>query len=162
MVCSKCGKEIEKGTKFCPGCGTEVKGVKVEKANVEVASNPGDIKTFNIISYIGILWIIGIFCGSKKNSHVRFHVGQGILVSILGVALGIVSSILTAIIYATCQQRLFGYTIGGLSGIGYFLLVLVNLATIGITAFYMVIGIMNAVKGQDKKLPIIGNLAFYK
>ena len=31
MFCSKCGKEVEKGVKFCPGCGTKVAETKTEE-----------------------------------------------------------------------------------------------------------------------------------
>lgn len=32
MFCSKCGKEVEKGTKFCPGCGEKIEEKKVVEA----------------------------------------------------------------------------------------------------------------------------------
>ena len=32
MICSKCGKEVEKGTKFCPGCGEKIEEKKVVEA----------------------------------------------------------------------------------------------------------------------------------
>lgn len=43
MFCNKCGKEIEKGTKFCPGCGEKVvekKEEKVAEPKKVVASEP--------------------------------------------------------------------------------------------------------------------------
>ena len=35
MFCSKCGKEIEDGAKFCPGCGAAIKDTVGNKKNSE-------------------------------------------------------------------------------------------------------------------------------
>lgn len=38
-------------------------------------------KTYNILAYVGILWLIGLL-SAKDQPDVRFHVNQGILLSI--------------------------------------------------------------------------------
>ena len=39
-------------------------------------------KLFSILAYIGILWLIGLLC-DKDNETVKFHVNQGIWLTIL-------------------------------------------------------------------------------
>lgn len=166
MFCSNCGNKLEEGVKFCSSCGFDISGNQKVKKEVKPLTPEemmeGDRKIFKIVSYIGILWILGIFCGSKNDSKVRFHVGQGIILTLGFVAVGIVSAILSAIVFATCQNTLFGHVIGGLNPIGTVLIVLINLVCYGAYIFYMVCGLINAVKGREKALPLIGNLAFYK
>ena len=171
MFCKECGAKLEKDAKFCPKCGANVGNVKEEKEVKEKKTTKGltkdeiiagDTKVFKIVSYLGLLWILGIFCGSKNDPKVRLHVGQGIILSIAFVAVSIVAGILDAIIVATCTSvSFFGFSTG-ISMLGLFLLGLVNLACYGAYIFYVVIGIINAAKDNDKKLPLIGNLAFYK
>jgi len=38
-------------------------------------------KTYNILAYIGILWLVGLL-SAKDQPDVRFHVNQGIILSI--------------------------------------------------------------------------------
>ncbi len=169
MFCKECGAKLSEGAKFCPKCGTkcgEVKKEKVEKKQTKSLTKDeiiaGDTKVFKIVSYLGILWILGIFCGSKNDPKVRFHVGQGIILTLGLVAVSIVSAILSAIIVATCTTVSFFGISAGISGLGMFLLGLVNLVCYGAYIFYVVYGIVNAAKDKENKLPLIGNLAFYK
>ncbi len=50
----------------------------------------------------------------------------------------------------------------GISLLGKVLLAIVNLAYYGACIFYIVTGIIHAAKDKEEKLPLIGNLAFYK
>lgn len=168
MFCKECGAKLEEGAKFCSKCGAsfEQTETKKEKKVVKELTKDeiiaGDTKIFKIVSYLGILWILGIFCGSKNDSKVRFHVGQGIILTLGFVAVSIVSGILSAIIFATCAQVSFLGVNLGLNMVGTVLLALINIACYGAYIFYVVLGIINAAKDQEKKLPLIGNLAFYK
>lgn len=87
---------------------------------------------FSVLSYIGILWLIGLLA-DKENAAVRFHVNQGILLTILS----LVSSVLAVI-------PIVGAILSGVLGIVGFVL--------------MILGILNAVKKEQKPLPLIGNL----
>lgn len=165
MFCSKCGNELEKGVKFCPKCGANTANEGVKKVTKELSKDEiiaGDTKVFKVVSYLGLLWILGIFCGSKYDEKVRFHVGQGIILTIALVVLSIVASILNAIIFSTCAQISFFGINAGLNTLGKILLAVVNLACYGSYIFYVVLGIINAVKDNKKELPLIGKLAFYK
>lgn len=168
MFCKECGAKLEEGAKFCSKCGAsfEQTETKKEKKVVKELTKDeiiaGDTKIFKIVSYLGILWILGIFCGSKNDSKVRFHVGQGIILTLGFVAVSIVSGILSAIIVATCATTSFFGVNLGLNLVGIVLISIVNIACYGAYIFYVVLGIINAAKDQEKKLPLIGNLAFYK
>ena len=91
-------------------------------------------KTTAIISY---LWIIGlviafIMNNDKKNSFASFHIRQMIGLSIL--------SIINSFILA----RFIGYYVTG--AIGLVLLVL------------WIIGLIGAVQGEEKKIPVLGDM----
>ena len=102
MFCKECGKKMPEDSKFCPECGTNNSAKKTVKKETKKVTKEltkeqiieGDTKVFKIVSYIGILWILGLFCGSKNDSKVRFHVGQGIILTIACVAAGIVAGII--------------------------------------------------------------------
>ncbi len=124
-------------------------------------------KTYSIMSYIGILWLFGLLASPEKfDKRVRFNVGQGIMASIVSVACSVIAAILSAIFNAifTTEQTLWGY------GTGYYetsatagiLSTLVWLIAVGISAFFMVYGIVKVSQNKDCYLPIIGKLAFYK
>ena len=70
MFCSECGKENQKGAKFCEDCGAELisNATEVKKS---IPKKPMDKKTktlIGIVSLIVILLIMGcVFLGSKSN-----------------------------------------------------------------------------------------------
>lgn len=168
MFCKECGAKLEKGTKFCSSCGTscgETKAKSTKKVTKELPKDEileKDRKVFKIVSYLGLLWILGLFCGSKNDSKVRFHVGQGIILTIAIFAASIVVGILSLIIVSTCAEVSFFGITAGVNMIGKVLLAIIYIAYYGAWIFYTVLGIVNAAKGKENKLPLIGNLAFYK
>lgn len=164
MFCSKCGNELEKGAKFCSKCGASIGSEETKKVTKELSKDEiiaGDTKVFKVVSYLGLLWILGLFCGSKYDEKVRFHVGQGIILTIALVAVSIVAAILNAIIFSVFSDVSF-FGINTLNTFGRILFAVVNLACYGSYIFYVVLGIINAVKDNKKELPLIGKLAFYK
>ena len=92
---------------------------------------------------------------------VRFHVGQGIILSIVQVGLGIVAGILNAIIGAVFSRSVLGYNFG-VSTVGVVLIGLISFLTAAVCITFMVLGIVNVARGKDQYLPIIGRFAFYK
>jgi len=127
-------------------------------------ANPTDSnKGACILAYIGFLWIISIILNSDNNETVRFHIGQGIIVTIVTVILNVIVTIVnTAIITSmfTTQQTILG--IPTVSGTGLMIMTVLNLAAWGISIAFMIIGLMNVSKGVKKELPIIGKWAFYR
>ena len=105
-----------------------------------------DNKLITILAYLGLLFLIPYFV--KKNSKfARFHCNQGLVLLITAAialtATGIVSAIFGAI------------------RLGWLGTILMTLAELGWLAF-IVIGIINVVKGETKELPLIGKFRILK
>ena len=168
--CGKCGAEV-KDSKFCTVCGAEAVspeqavpvgpgaqqtdlGEKLKNLNDTADTTnqfeKSDIeqnKTMAILSYFGILVLIPIFV-TPNSKFVRFHANQGLILFIIEVAFIIVQAILRGIIFAISWRLSFLLTIVSLIWIP-----LVILA---------ILGIVNAVNGRAKELPIIGKIKILK
>jgi uncharacterized membrane protein len=103
-----------------------------------VATDESNTMVMSILAYIGILVLIPLLV-AKDNPTVKFHIKQGLVLFIAQVALYVVGSMS------------YGMMFGMLAPI----MTLVNLALIVLA----IIGIVNAVKKQEKELPLIGSLA---
>lgn len=121
---------------------------KVEQKNV---------KLYSILSYIGILWIVGVLVKEKDNKTVKFHVGQGMLLTIMSIAISIINRLVIANIFTTTNYIL-GVPYTTVSGFG----VLIESALYLVVFVLMIIGIVNAANGKEEELPVIGQFAFYK
>ena len=102
MFCKQCGNKLEEGAKFCNGCGAAVtpENNNVQSVQPTQASSNDNTKVFKVLSYFGLLFLIGMFVKEKDDKSVRFHVGQGMILCIAGVATSIVYSIISAIAVA--------------------------------------------------------------
>ena len=187
MKCPTCGLEIHGNIKFCPNCGTPITPVGVEpqpqptpepepipepepepipESTPEPVPTPQPVveppvqtgapnsmeKTLALEAYLGILVLAPLF-GAKKSPFVRFHVNQGIVLFAISLILSILmgfNSIIMAAIGALWSSIIFGLFNG-----------LYGLVLCGVTAL-AIIGIINAIKGKMKKLPIIGNMKILK
>ena len=105
-------------------------------------------KIFHILSYITVLFIISLFIPEKDNKAVKFHCGQGMILTILDIAAGIVLSIL-------------GSILGWIAIIGVLLSIISTLVGIAVLVL-IIIGIVNAINDKEEPLPVIGKYAFYK
>ena len=155
MFCNKCGKEIPENSV----CDCE------QNAGQQIQAAPADNKKiYCILSYIGILWLVGLLVQEKNDPKVRFHVGQGIILSIINIGLVITISILLAILSPILNQKVsLGFmTVYNNSTTYIAIYTILWVGTWAITLALMILGIVNAVNGKENKLPIIGNFAFYK
>ena len=89
-------------------------------------------KAFAILSYFGILFLIGLLA-AKENKFVQYHVNQGILLLLFNIVCSIVSVI-----------PFIGWIVGIVGSIFGFVL--------------FILGIVNSAKGEAKPLPPIGKL----
>ncbi len=121
---------------------------KVEQKNV---------KLYSILAYIGILWIAGVIVKEKDNKTVKFHVGQGMLLTIMSVAISIFNNLVISSIFTTTKY-VWGVPYTTVSGFG----LLIEFALYALVFVLMIIGIMNASNGKEEELPVIGQFAFYK
>ncbi|MBQ5953474.1 MAG: zinc ribbon domain-containing protein [Lachnospiraceae bacterium] len=147
--CPNCGNKLDGDPAFCPSCGTRLKAARSQKTDysddLKKAAetlkdltdtpdttdhyDPRDIsenKLMGILCYLSILWLIPFFA-AKDSPFVRFHLNQGLLVLIVGIA----SSILHFI-------PVVGWVVS-------------------VAAFALaVIGIVYVCQGKVQELPLIG------
>lgn len=131
--------------------------------------DPQDIELNNrlsLLSYLGILVLVPIFL-VKRSRFARFHANQGLVLLIAGIVsdlallvlkliAGALRSGLMALLYRIDGSRVLiamGAVLGGVvSGVFWILSVLISVALI----VFAVLGIVNAVKGRARELPLIG------
>jgi uncharacterized membrane protein len=135
VICKQCGKQIPDDAQYCEGCGAPVKPVEGE-----VQEN----KVIFILAYLGILFFLPLVTTPNSKAG-RFHANQGLVLLITGIAGQIVFSILQAI---TWRLWILVSLLSTVWGIALFAL--------------MVIGMINANKGLQKPLPVIGNIRILK
>jgi uncharacterized membrane protein len=164
--CTNCGKPLGRGAKFCPSCGTAASGKssKTGAQNQKVKASPKDVednKGMAIIAYL--LFFVPLITGDhKKSPFVRFHTNQGTVLFLTAVALVIVRSIIWAIIRAIFFRDIYSvYSYSSWAGILGFVSTLSWLVGLAVTAL-CVIGIINAVNGNMKPLPLIGKFTIIK
>lgn len=135
--------------------------IKVKQNNNQPGPQPvkQDTKIYKILSYIGILWIIGLVVPDvKDDADVKFHVGQGMLLTIGSIALNTIISIARGIL-SLITGALY---IDVLSILVNIFFVIVYIAIEGVILFFMIKGIINANDNKQEPLPFIGKYAFYK
>lgn len=125
----------------------------IAKQPVEESVQPNSMeKTLALESYLGILVLAPIF-GGKKSKFVRFHANQGLILCIISAALTILMSF-NSLIMAAVYSTFISVLLGILNGV-------YGLALCGVTAL-CIIGIIHAVKGKMKELPIVGKFKILK
>lgn len=96
-------------------------------------------KGMGILAYF--IFFIPLLVESSKNSpYAKFHVNQGLLIVLAGIAVNIIGSLTTVI--------LIGFLILPVGGIAVFVL--------------WVMGLLNAINGVAKPLPLIGGITLIK
>ncbi len=167
--CGNCGAQIQEGIKFCPSCGQLVGGAPTQTMTQTTPAAPEsqvyappvmpgapmqtDIqdaqenKAMAVLAYI--LFFIPLLTGAHKTSvFARYHTNQGTVLAITSIiwsiAYGILSAILVFIPY-----------------IGWLLMIIIGLTGF-ILPVFCIVGIVNAVNGQMKPLPIVGKFTIVK
>lgn len=91
-------------------------------------------KVTDIVSYITLLgWAIAYFAGDRENS--RFHLNQALVLNIAEIALGLLTKIFS--------RGLFGLVL--------------DLVDVALFVLW-VMGLVAACKGEERKLPVLGEL----
>jgi len=107
-----------------------------------------DNKIMGILAYLGILVLVPIFA-AKESPFARYHSNQGLVLLIAVVVISIAVSIL-GVIFAFISLALS------------IIITLLN-AVIGLGSLVlMIMGIINAVNGVMKELPLIGKFKILK
>lgn len=150
MFCTNCGQKIEDGAKFCQYCGSpaqqESAGTNTSYTQPESIPeynadgfDKDDIesnKLFAMFSYIGFLFIVPLII-APDSQYARFHANQGINLFVAQIICGLV-----------CTIPVIGWVLGGIAEVASVVLV--------------IIGILNAVTGNAKELPIVGKYRILK
>ena len=166
--CGNCGTKIDDNAKFCPGCGQAVEAPATEQIKTEATEQPkaeqaqgqqndlsakvanlnntkdttdqfdkDDIeknKAMGLLAYI--LFFIPLLA-AKDSPFARYHANQGLVLFICG----LISSLLWII-------PILGWIIAPILSI--------------VITVLAVIGIINALNGKAKELPIIGKFKILK
>lgn len=93
-------------------------------------------KLLAAISYIGFLFLVPLLV-AKDDAFARYHANQGLVLFLAGIVIGIIAII-----------PIIGWIISLVGGVATFV--------------FMILGIVNAVKGEMKPLPLIGGIEIIK
>ena len=104
-------------------------------------------KILSLLSYISLLFLIPMFC-AKDSKFARFHVNQGIVLFICELIVGLVGWVL-------------GLILGIIPFVGVVLGILLAVVTWVVELVFLalaILGIVNAVQGKAKELPLLGGI----
>lgn len=181
--CSKCGAELNGGGNFCPSCGAPVeKAQRTEQSQQNQQTQSGfgatisslndtpdstvdydktDIdqnKLMAALSYLGPLVFIPLFV-KKDSPYVQYHAKQGINMFAVWVA-DVIISILLGFIRVRKIRYIWGFPYEYM-GTPWFVSMITCLLSLAVAAL-AIIGIVNALSGKAKQLPIIGGISILK
>ena len=105
-------------------------------------------KGMAVLAYFGILVLIPMFA-AKQDPFARYHANQGLVLFILTMISSVLSNVLTSILIEI--SPVLTLVVSGLFGI----------LTL-IFCIFALVGIIHAVKGQTKPLPLIGGIKLLK
>ncbi len=153
--CGNCGTKVDEGVKFCPGCGnamatpaaeqqTQTQSPAVEKQATAQTQAPAafeakDIENNKIMAVLAYILFLIPLLAAKESPYAKFHTNQGLILFIAGIAVSIVGSIIPLL--------------------GWFLILPVGGLIVGILG---IMGIINALTGKAKELPVIGQFKLLK
>ena len=156
--CPKCNFENWDDAAVCTGCGHRFDAG--ENGGEQSSKN---WKLYSIFSYISIFWLLGMLIPPDKfDPRVRFHVGQGIIASIVNAAIGFILSgvaFILGLIFGIITANASSTALSVICGL---IIWLVILAGCALTLILPIIGIINVCKNKQEKLPLVGKFAFYK
>lgn len=146
-ICRKCGAQVTDGVMACPQCGAPmIEPPKTPQQDVE------QNKVMAVLAYVGILVLIPILA-AKESKFARFHANQGLILLITGVAFSIFVPVVIKIV------AFISYVLAGIVGIALGIALVLAWLLLFVLA---IIGIINAVKGEFKQLPLIGQFQILK
>lgn len=184
--CKNCGTNLPEGATFCSSCGTPVANEAAQAQTQQTAPQPqqyqantqqaapqqpvsadADVqnnKFMAVLAYIGILVLIPLFA-AKNSKFAQFHARQGLTLAIIEVAYSIVTAIINAILGAVLPPvEKYSLWLGYYTTPNPVASIISAIFGIASIAFLVlaIIGIVNAVKGEEKELPVIGKIDFIK
>ena len=102
-----------------------------------------DAKVTGIVSYISwVGWLVAFLAGDKEGA--KFHLNQALVLMIAMTVLPIVSAV-----------------VGFIPIVGFIVRLVAGLCCLVLLAF-RIVGLVGAIKGEEKSVPIIGNIQLLK
>lgn len=147
--CNKCKHVLEEGSQFCPHCGSHV---NAGPTIGEESYDPQDVqsnKGLAFLSYFGLLLLVPLFV-RRNSKFVRFHLNQGLILFII--------SVIIDILHRICNYIFVLYIIPTLSLTVQTLLFACDIFTVVLA----IMGMVYALQGKAKELPIIGKINLIK
>lgn len=117
-------------------------------------------KYINILSYLGILFLIPLFT-AKGSKYTRFHVNQGLVLFIVEVAYNIIRAIFMTILSASMFAGDYYYMFSPMYGLYALINTILSIVNLAFTAL-AIYGIYNTCTGKVKELPVIGKFRILK
>lgn len=177
--CPRCGAPLSADSQFCVNCGANVMQNAASGASngavdrvvgffkalnnttdYTMQCNPNDAgsnQVMGILAYIPLLFLIPYFA-AKNSVFAKFHANQGLLCTIVLLALGLVNTVIGLIV-----GLIFGIgSIIFLQVIGDIICWIIGIASAAIFLYFMIIGIINAANRKLKELPLIGSFRLIK
>ncbi len=148
-ICKNCGAPIDDGATECRYCRTPV-GATPNMVNNSYSqgnafnnrqgrSDEEEHKIHAVVAYLGILVLIPIFA-APGSEFAKFHANQGLVLFL--------TSIISTVVFGFLPNWFIFKGLHSLISIGVFAL--------------MIVGIINAVNGERKELPVIGSIKILK
>lgn len=147
LICAKCGAELDGDVKVCPACGADLEADKKYDAVADESYDEQDVeanKIYSILAYMGFLTLVPLFA-AKDSKYAKFHTNQGLILLICELIAAVISTVLWFI-----------------PVVGTVLSLVIGLPLYLVTVILMVVGILNAYKGEAKQLPVIGQFELIK
>lgn len=169
MICTQCGTQNPDNGAFCVGCGQALQQAAPQYAPPpqqyaapaaapvdDEAKDAQDNKIMGILAYLSWLVLVPIF-DAKDSKYAKFHANQGVVLAAGELAIWILQAIVRAIFPYHYSATLL-YTRGPIYGI---LSAVFWIAQIGLYVL-AIIGLLAAIKGEKKELPLIGKFKILK
>ncbi len=152
LTCKQCGTQVEDGVMNCTNCGAPIEAPVQQNQPIDLSErfnefnntadttseyDAQDIEKNKVMAVLAYILFFIPLLAAKDSKFARFHTNQG-LVLFIG---GIISSVVAVI-------PVIGWIVAPIAG-----LVITVLA---------VIGIINALNGRAKELPVIGKFKILK
>lgn len=152
LTCKQCGTQVEDGVMNCTNCGAPIESPVQQNQPIDLSEkfnefnntadttseyDAQDIEKNKVMAVLAYILFFIPLLAAKDSKFARFHTNQG-LVLFLG---GIIASVVAVI-------PVIGWIIAPIAG-----LVITVLA---------IIGILNALNGRAKELPVIGKFKILK
>jgi len=172
MNCPNCNAQNPDNGAFCVGCGQPLQAAPPPAQQFPQYAAPApaaapvdneaqdaqDNKVMGILSYFGPLALIP-FLTKKDSPFAQFHAKQGLTLCIVWVAYLIVNWLL-GLIQITRTEYIWGVPVEVKTKPWF--ITLITFALSVCISILAIIGIINAVKGLKKELPLIGGIKIFK